>query len=119
MGRLTSMPSRLSAIPPALSSMPVDTASRDRERSRFHPYRAWYKTPEWRRLRTATFIRDGFTCQMCGHVEGDTSKLTADHRRPHRGDRALFFDPENLQTLCTSPCHAKHKQRMEQAAEHR
>ncbi|HEY0123263.1 MAG TPA: hypothetical protein VGC14_16180 [Rhizobium sp.] len=56
---------------------------------------------------------------MCGHVEGDTSKLVADHHKPHRGDRALFFDFDNLKTLCASPCHAKHKQRIEQAAEHR
>jgi hypothetical protein len=27
----------------------------------------------------------------------------------------LFWDEANLWTLCASPCHSKHKQRLEQA----
>lgn len=38
--------------------------------------------------------------------------LVADHRIPHRGDEALFFDPDNLQTLCPD-CHDRNKQREE------
>ncbi|WP_282021681.1 HNH endonuclease signature motif containing protein [Ruegeria faecimaris] len=26
--------------------------------------------------------------------------LVADHKIPHRGDEALFYDPDNLQSLC-------------------
>ena len=117
MGRLKTMPARLGSLPPALASMPIDGAGRERDRNAFNPLRALYKTARWRVLRMATFKRDKFTCQMCGRVEGDTSKLTADHRRPHRGDLVLFWDEANLQTLCTTPCHVKHKQRLEQAAE--
>ncbi|WCT75023.1 HNH endonuclease [Sphingomonas naphthae] len=119
MGRLTGLPPRLAGLPPRLASTPIDAADRDRKRNEFHPWRAWYKTPLWRALRMATFTRDLFTCTMCGRIEGDTSKLVADHDTPHRGDRGVFFDPNNLKTLCASPCHSKHKQRLEQAAEHR
>lgn len=62
----------------------------------------------------ATLTRDLFTCQMCGRIEANTSALVADHRKPHRGDERLFWDPANLWTLCKSPCHDKHKQREEQ-----
>ncbi|SPA17227.1 Putative phage holin (fragment) [Cupriavidus taiwanensis] len=35
-----------------------------------------------------------------------------DHVRPHRGDRRLFLDRTNLQSLCKL-CHDSVKQRME------
>ncbi|WP_264675545.1 HNH endonuclease [Paracoccus kondratievae] len=38
--------------------------------------------------------------------------MVADHKLPHRGDRGLFFDPLNLQCLC-STCHNRDKQREE------
>jgi len=62
----------------------------------------------------AVLVRDCFTCRMpgCGKVEGDTSQLVADHRRPHRGDERLFWDERNLQCLC-KPCHDSTKQRQE------
>ncbi|URF02983.1 HNH endonuclease signature motif containing protein [Cupriavidus campinensis] len=37
-----------------------------------------------------------------------------DHRIPHRGDDALFWDRTNWQTLCT-PHHSRDKQRQENA----
>lgn len=80
----------------------------------WRPWRAWYHTARWRKLRWAALVRDGFACRMCGRVEGDTSKLVADHVRPHRGDEALFFDAGNLQCLCKT-CHDGAKQRGEQA----
>jgi 5-methylcytosine-specific restriction protein A len=119
MGRLSRIPSLLAAMPPALASMPIDAKDAERKRAEFHPWRALYKTKRWMQLRWATLVRDLFTCQMCGKIEADSSKLVADHKRPHRGDEALFFDPENVETLCASPCHAKHKQRLEQAEEYR
>lgn len=119
MGRLKCAPARLAGLPSRLAYAPADAPARDKERAAFHPYRAWYKTAEWRELRLGTFRRDGFTCQMCGKLEGLTSLLVADHRKPHRGDREMFFDANNLQTLCASPCHSKNKQRLEQAAEFR
>ncbi|WP_245482984.1 HNH endonuclease [Agrobacterium sp. CNPSo 2736] len=50
----------------------------------------------------------------CGRIEVDTSKLICDHVTPHKGDRDLFFDASNLQTLC-KPCHDTVKQREERS----
>ncbi len=117
-GRLRCAPPRLTPAPPRLASIPIDAPSRERERNAFNPLRALYMTARWRERRLATFIRDGYTCQMCGRLQGDTSRLVADHKRPHRGDLSRFWEGE-LETLCASPCHSKHKQRMEQGAEYR
>ncbi len=81
------------------------------------PWRKWYKTARWRRLRIEIFVRDLYTCQMegCGRVEGDTSRLVCDHDKAHRGDEDRFWDPSNLKTLCKT-CHDGLKQRAEQAS---
>lgn len=108
------------------------------------PWKAWYKLPRWRALRLETFVRDRFICQMCGanhaspalrlyfarHPDdlseirrpewkavllASARRLSADHIRAHRGDEHLFWDPANLQTLCTSPCHNSAKQREERS----
>lgn len=73
----------------------------------------WYSQARWKKLRWSILTRDSFTCQMCGRLEGNTSQLVADHKKPHRGNERLFFDEQNLWTLCKSPCHDKHKQAME------
>ncbi|RZI60509.1 MAG: HNH endonuclease [Zymomonas sp.] len=76
-------------------------------------WRGWYKLARWKKLRLVIFARDLFTCQCgCGVIEGDTSKLVCDHKRPHRGDERLFWDPANLQTLLKT-CHDGWKQRQE------
>jgi len=78
------------------------------------PWKAWYKTARWQRLRLEIFKRDHYTCQCgCGLIEGDTSQLVADHKIPHRGDERLFWDKDNLQTM-RKPCHDGDKQRAEQ-----
>ncbi len=116
MGRLKTLPSQLGSLPPVVGYVDAPARSADAGRSLFAPWRKWYSTARWRALRMAVFVRDGFTCQWpgCGHVEPNTSKLVADHRTPHRGDEALFWDEGNLQTLCKA-CHDTHKQRAERA----
>jgi 5-methylcytosine-specific restriction protein A len=81
------------------------------------PWKLWYSTARWRALRLTIFLRDLYTCHSCKQVEGNTSLLVCDHIRAHRGDRHLFWDEANLQTLC-KPCHDKLKQREEQATVH-
>lgn len=70
---------------------------------------AWvYKTDLWRRLRLQQ-LRTEPLCRYCrtmGRVEAAT---VVDHVRPHRGERDLAFDPDNLQSLC-KPCHDRHAQ---------
>jgi 5-methylcytosine-specific restriction endonuclease McrA len=46
-------------------------------------------------------------CRRCGEPAS-----VVDHIRPHRGDKALFWDKTNWQPLCT-PCHSGTKQREE------
>lgn len=114
MGRLTSLPPRLKPLRPRLAALPVnDRKAFDRDRDK-QPWRGWYKTARWQRLRMSILERDMFTCQWpgCGHIEADTSQLVADHRKPHRGDDRLFWDADNLQCLC-KPCHDGPKARAE------
>lgn len=85
-----------------------------RRRDVEQPWRKWYKTADWQRLREEVLIRDQFTCQMvgCGRFVADTSKLVADHKIPHRGDWDKFWDINNLHCLC-KPCHDGIKARIE------
>jgi 5-methylcytosine-specific restriction endonuclease McrA len=95
--------------------MPTDRKDRDRRRDA-RPYRRWYKTARWQRLSRSVIERDGFICQWpgCGKFEPKRSMLVADHRTPHRGDETLFWDENNLWTLC-KPCHDSRKQREERS----
>jgi 5-methylcytosine-specific restriction protein A len=49
----------------------------------------------------AQHLREHPRCAACG----DPARVV-DHIRPWRGDRRLFLDPGNLQSLCR-PCHSK------------
>jgi 5-methylcytosine-specific restriction endonuclease McrA len=106
------MPPRLGKMPPSLAFMPDGRCERDRVRDA-QPWRRWYRTSRWKKLRALVLLRDLYTCQRCRRIEGNTSMLVADHRRPHRGDETLFWSETNLWTLC-KPCHDGWKQREEQ-----
>lgn len=83
-----------------------------------HAWHNWYYLARWRRLRWQVLEDANFTCERpaCGRIVADTSKLVADHKRPHRGDPELFWDRGNLQCLC-KPCHDREKQRQERQGE--
>ncbi|TXC73954.1 HNH endonuclease [Sphingorhabdus soli] len=117
MGRLTRLPSRIGTLASSKIKSPTGRAEIDAARDKL-PWRRWYKTARWQALRWRALIRDAFTCQMCGHV-GPSPEMVADHRRPHKGDERLFFDEENVWTLCKTPCHDSVKQREERAAQRR
>jgi 5-methylcytosine-specific restriction protein A len=111
--------SRLSHLQPAIGSLAprLARATDNHGHSRTaEPWRKWYSTAAWQALRLATFDRDGYRCQWkdCGRL-APAPRLVADHRTPHRGDPRLFWDPENLQTLC-KPCHDTRKQAAERRA---
>lgn len=92
-------------------------------------YRAWYKSPEWKRIRAAHLSIEPL-CRMCranGVLNDGTRKidgthepdprrrgLIVDHVEPHRGDRAKFFGGSKA-TLCKDH-HDRVKQREEAAA---
>ena len=113
MGRLGNLKPSLTGIAPSLGYVPGDIKAQDKSRDQLAPYRAWYKTTRWIKLRQVILLRDLYTCQMCGRI-GSTG-MVVDHKKPHRGSAALFWSEGNLQVLCASPCHSKHKQTLERA----
>jgi 5-methylcytosine-specific restriction enzyme A len=110
---------RLNTLKPRLTQMPMRRVSTiTEERDTFVDWRKWYKLARWKAkphgLRWRVLLRDLFTCQMCGKLEGDTSQLVADHKIPHGGDDALFWSEHNVWCVC-KPCHDGAKQRQETA----
>lgn len=122
MGRLRQLPSRLNALAPRLSTSAPVTHDRQQskadprsaQRDALLPWRKWYKTGRWQKLRWSVLVRDLFACKRCGRIDGNTALLVADHITPHRGDEKLFWDEGNLQCLCKS-CHDSAKQSEERA----
>lgn len=113
MGRLKAVKPRLSSAPSRLHRA-TDERSLDRRRLADTETRRLHKTARWQRLRWSILVRDQFTCQICGRIEGDTSQLVCDHVEPHRGDVEKFWAGP-FQTLC-KPCHDGVKQKEEIAA---
>ena len=66
-------------------------------------YRRLYKTPEWKALR-AEQLRKQPLCERHLARGLTVAADTVNHREPHKGDRALFFDPTNVESTC-KPCH--------------
>lgn len=82
---------------------PID---RDQARAVSEPWRAWYHTKRWSRLRWSVLVRDRFTCQHkgCGLIISKTSDLVAHHKVRHRGNPVLFWDDANVECVCRA-CH--------------
>lgn len=100
--------------PKIIAEMPARGAHIRPGRSNDEPYRKLYKTARWQKLRMSILVRDLFTCQMCGKLETNTSRLVCDHVEPHNGDPAAFWAGP-FQTLCADPCHNTHKQKIERS----
>lgn len=121
MARLKTLPSRLGQLPQRLAQ-PRSTgpgnaeADRSRYRDATQPWRAWYKTARWQRLRREVLLRDGYQCQQTGVlVIGKypaPNSPVVDHKIPHHGDAVLFWDIDNLQTV-SKVYHDSDKQRLE------
>ena len=70
-----------------------------------------YSSPAWFKLRAQQLRKEPW-CRYCQLNGFKTEATHADHRQPHRGDPELFFDPDNLQSLC-AVCANSVKQREE------
>jgi len=85
------------------------------------PWKAWYNTARWQRLRQEVLIRDAYTCQrtfrVCSGRPGEPDSPVVNHIRPHRGNEALFWDPANLETV-TKQVHDSLIQAEEQGTKH-
>ena len=66
-------------------------------------YHHLYTTSRWLKLR-ARQLNEHPLCWYCEQVGKVTAANTVDHIKPHKGNKALFFDYDNLQSLC-APCH--------------
>lgn len=88
------------------------TPDYDAKRRAEKPWRSWYNTKEWFRLRAFVFQRDSVElpnglrvprCRQTGVLltgkHPAPNSPVADHIKPHRGDRAKFFDPRNVETV--------------------
>ena len=68
-----------------------------------------YNTAAWRRLRAA--YRDQHpVCEECKRQGKTTPMFAVDHIKPHGGNVGLFWDWDNLQSLCRK-CHNAKTQR--------
>jgi len=65
-------------------------------------------SPEYKKWRTAVFVRDHFTCQHCGKEAGS---LEAHHIIPFSTDKSLRLEITNGITLCVK-CHKQEHKRL-------
>lgn len=65
----------------------------------------------WRKAR-AEFLEANPLCVMCEGLGVIEPARIVDHKIPHRGDQAVFWDRSNWQGLCTNH-HSSDKQRDE------
>lgn len=110
--RLRTLAPQVGRLPPRLAVQVHEGAARDLSRDRGAPWRRWYKTARWQKLRAAVLLRDLYACRICERIEANTSRLVCDHVEPHRGDEVRFWAGP-FQTLCKT-CHDSRKQREEQ-----
>ena len=75
------------------------------ERRESAAYHNLYYSRRWRMLRAEQLIAEPF-CRECGRRGIRTRAEDIDHIKPHKGNKRLFFDPSNLQSLCHS-CHSR------------
>lgn len=117
MARLKSLKPTLSVLKGGLRRAD-DGMSRDAYRDAAQPWRRWYKTARWQRVRLGVIRRDKYTCQQTGALcigkHPAPNSPVVDHIVPHRGDEALFWDESNLQTV-SKEFHDREKQRIERA----
>ncbi|MFG0454503.1 HNH endonuclease [Shewanella mangrovisoli] len=65
----------------------------------------------WQKARE-TFLKRNPLCCFCEQKGIITAATVVDHKTPHKGDQALFWDTNNWQPLC-KPCHDSTKKIME------
>lgn len=76
-------------------------------------YGKLYDTTRWKRLRLNQ-LSNAPLCAYCLLLGRVSNATIADHITPHKGDEALFYNADNLQSLC-KPCHDSVKQQQEKS----
>jgi 5-methylcytosine-specific restriction protein A len=75
------------------------------------PWHHWYSKQRWLTLRSRQ-LWDEPLCQMCQEAGRIVAATVVDHIKPHKGDPELFWNRQNLQSLCKAH-HDVSKQRDE------
>lgn len=67
--------------------------------------RRLYSDPRWVKA-AKSWLRRNPLCVDCGELGVIEPATDVDHIKPHKGDRRLFWDRSNWQSLCHS-CHSR------------
>lgn len=65
-----------------------------------------YNSKEWKALRDDHLAKNPL-CKYCNDFGRVVAASVVNHIEPHRGDKALAFDPANLESACET-CHNVH-----------
>lgn len=76
-------------------------------------YKHLYNKKQWFRLRWRQLKKQPL-CELHLKLKEIVAATIVDHKVPHRGDERLFFDEDNLQSLCKT-CHDGAKQQVEKS----
>lgn len=72
-----------------------------------------YSTSKWQKIRARQLYKSPL-CAYCYAQGLIVAANIVDHITPHKNNIDLFFDSQNLQSLCKH-CHDSHKQRYEKS----
>jgi len=106
MPRKPKMPCRYPGCPELTEDRycPAHQKKTDREYNRTNrPYRKLYNNSRWQRLRKRHLLKHPL-CVECERRGRFTPATVVDHIIPHEGRLELFWDENNIQSLCKS-CH--------------
>ncbi|MBO6689527.1 MAG: HNH endonuclease [Henriciella sp.] len=77
----------------------------EKKRRNRDPYRNWYHRAAWKALRKQVLENNPF-CVRCKRRGIVTVADTVNHIKKHESDEELFYDIENLESVCAS-CHGR------------
>lgn len=92
-----------------MARMPTSSSPKYREK---RPWQHLYGRSRWQAMRQR-HLAEHPLCVYCLMQEIVEVATIVDHVIPHKGDEAMFFDPDNLQSLCKH-CHDSDKRLEEQ-----
>jgi len=101
--RLRTLAPRVNLAPSRIGRAPRHTGSTPKRERNNVAWRAWYSSKAWHELRLKVFERDGYVCQrtgvICAGKHPAPDSPTANHKVRHNGDPALFWNPDNVETV--------------------
>jgi len=109
MTKLKTLKSTLQQLPQQLKTLNPSSWRSGKEKTSERGY-GW----RWQKAREQWLLLHPM-CVMCAELDGRVVAATVvDHKVPHRGDQALFWDRGNWQSLC-APHHDSHAKKRDNA----